>query len=213
MTDDDLVQSYVSLLPVMWSGPNTPNIQATIALLASTAIASQIVGQVLNGFALTSIYGQTPAVGKQLDVIGQFVGAQRSLPNFEPSGFFYSFQDTTGALNPDAGGFGDTRLGTPPPDYWASTTSNPGILYVLSDAQMIQLIQYLAAINHAEFTVGAIAKIFFAFFGTFVTVAETGPMQITITQSASDPGTLFEIVAYLGAWPKPAGVQLIVVPG
>ena len=68
MDDADLAATYVSLLPIMWSGPDTPNAQATIDLLATTAIASQIVGQVLSGFALTNIYDQVPAVGAQLNI-------------------------------------------------------------------------------------------------------------------------------------------------
>lgn len=213
MTDTELIATYVALLPIQWSGPSTPKAQATIDLLAEVAIASQLVAQVLDGFALTNIYGQTPAVGAQLNILGQFVGAQRTLANYDPGGFFFSFQDTTLPYNPSAGGFGDVTTGLPPPDFWISTTNQPGIEYVLSDAQMILLIQYLAAVNHAAFTVEVIDDILFQFFGIYVTVAETAPMQLTYTQSPSDPGTLFGIVNYLKAFPHPMGVEIIVVPG
>lgn len=213
MTDADLVATYVALLPIQWSGPATPKAQDTIDLLATTAIANQIVGQVLAGFALTNIYGQTPAVGAQLDILGQFVGARRSLPNFVLSGTYFSFQDTTAPHDPGAGGFGDTTLGTPPTDLWLSTTQTAAAPYVLTDAQMILLIQYLAAVNHADFTVEDIDDILFEFFGIYVTVEETASMQLTYTQDPADTGTLFDIVNYLHAFPHPAGVQIIVVPG
>lgn len=212
MTDVELVATYVNLLPIQWSGPATPKAQATIGLLAETAIASQIVGQVLDGFALTNIYGQTPAVGAQLDILGQFVGAQRVLPNYAPVGFVFSFLDTTEPYNPGAGGFGDTTLGTPPLDLWLNTTTVVAS-YTLSDAEMILLIQYLAAVNHAEFTVAAIDDILFEFFGVYVTVEETASMEITYTQSPSDPGSLFGIIDYLNKFAHPAGVKIIVVPG
>lgn len=213
MTDADLIATYVKLLPIQWSGPTTPHAQDTIDLLAQTAIASQIVGQVLGGFALTNIYGQAVAVGAQLDLLGQFVGARRSLPNFILSGTYFSFQDTTAAHNPGAGGFGDTTLGTPPMDLWLSTTQVAAAPYLLTDPQMILLIQYLAAVNHADFTVEVIDDILFEFFGIYVTVEETGDMELTYTQSPSDPGTLFQIVDYLNAFPHPAGVHIVVVPG
>lgn len=213
MTDAELVATYVALLPIQWSGPNTPKAQATIQLLATTAIANQIVGQVLAGFALTNIYDQTVAVGAQLDILGQFVGARRILPNFIIAGTYFSFQDTRGAYDPSAGGFGDTTLGTVPPDLWISTTQVPDAPYVLTDAQMILLIQYLAAVNHSEFTVKVIDDILFQFFSTYVTVEETASMQLTYTQDPSDPGTLFDIVNYFNAFPKPAGVEIIIVPG
>ena len=213
MTDQDLVQTYVNLLPILWSGPDTPNAQDTIDLLATVGIANQIVGQVLSGFSLTNIYSQTPAVGKQLDLIGQFVGAQRFLPTYDPSIIYFGHQDTTGSYDPQAGGFGDASSATPPTDYWLSTTGSVGGGYTLSDAQMVQLIEYLAAVNHANFTLSAIDAILYKFFGQYVTVAETGTMHITYTQSASDPGTLFGIVTYLGAFPKPMGVEVTVTPG
>ena len=211
MDDADLAATYVSLLPIMWSGPDTPNAQATIDLLATTAIASQIVGQVLSGFALTNIYDQVPAVGAQLNILGQFVGAQRFLPTYDPSITYFGQQDTTGSYDPSAGGFADAASSTPPTDYWISTSASEGSGYTLSDAQMIQLISYLAAVNHANLTLSAIDSIFFQFFGTYVTVTE-GKMSLTYTQSASDPGTLFGIVSYLSAFPKPAGVEVVVIP-
>lgn len=213
MTDADLVAAYVRLLPIQWSGPATPKAQATIGVLATTAIASQLVGQVLAGFALTNIYDQTVAVGAQLDVLGQYVGAQRVLPNFLIDGVYFSFQDTADAYNPDAGGFGDTTLGMPPTDLWLSTTQSAGIPYVLTDAQMILLIQYLAAVNHADLTVGVVDDILFALFGVYVTVEETASMEVTYTQDPADPGTLFAIVNYFDAFPRPAGVETNIVPG
>ncbi len=213
MTDAELAATYTALLPIQWSGADTPNAQATINNLATTAIASQIVGQVLGGFALTNIYGQTVAVGAQIDILGQFVGATRFLPTYNPTLTFFGMQDATGAYKPAAGGFGDASSGTPPTDYWLSTSAAVGSGYMLSDAQMILLIQYLAAVNHAYFSLSDIDSILYEFFGTHVTVAEGPSMTLTYTQSASDPGTLFGIVNFLAAFPHPAGVHVITVPG
>jgi len=216
MTNAELVQTYVALLIIEYSDPNnTPNAIATITMLANEAIANQIVGQVYSGFSLTGAYGQPVAQGVQLNILGQFVGAMRFLPTYNPSILLFGMQDTTGSYNPDAGGYDDSSSATPPTDYWDSTTQTFGSGYTLSDAQMIQLIQFLAEVNNAYLSLQVIDEILFDYFGPYVTVAEGAPnsLVLTYTQSASDPGTLFGIVNYLDAFPHPAGVAVDVVPG
>lgn len=212
MTNEDLIQTYVDLLIIEYSDPNEqPSAIATIALQASVAIANQIVGQVGSAYSITSLYGQSLAQGVQLNVLGQFVGAERVLPGYNPTIKYFGQQDTTGSYSASIGGYGDVTTGVPPTDYWNSTNQTQGS-YTLSDAQMIQLILYLAEVNNAYLSVAAVDEILFEFFGTFVTVAETSAMVITYTQSVSDPGTLYGIVEYLGAFPHPAGVEVITSP-
>lgn len=212
MTNAQLVQTYVALLIIEYADPNNqPNALATIALLAAEAIANQVVAQVGSGFAISTLYGQTVAQGNQLNVLGQFVGAPRVLPGYAPSIQFFGQQDTTVPFNASIGGFGDVSTGTPPTDYWNSTVQTLGS-YILSDAQMVALIQYLADVNSAYMSVAQVDEILFETFGIFVTVAETAPMQITYTQSISDPGTLYGIVKFLGDFPHPAGVKVLTSP-
>ena len=216
MTNAELVQTYVALLLIQYSDPvNQPNALATIGMLANEAIANQIVGQVGQGFSLTGVYGQAVAQGKQLDILGQFVGADRFLPTYNPSVSLFGMQDTTGSYNPSAGGYADAASATAPTDYWDSTQQTFGSGYTLSDAEMIQLIKYFAAVHTAFLSLKEIDDILLEFFGTYVQVNEGAPVtaSLTYTQSASDPGTLFGIVNYLGAFPHPAGVQVVTVPG
>jgi|SRR5579864_300743 len=210
MTNAELVATYVALLIIEYSDPNNqPNALATIALLANEAIANQVVGQVGSGFALTNIYGQSVAQGVQLNILGQFVGAQRDLPGYPPTPFtFFGFEDTQVPYNPAIGGFGNTTVGIPT-DYFEDTRNANSGTYVQSDAQMIQLIEFLAAVNNAYLSVENVDNILFEFFGTFVTVTESATMQITYADSPSDTGTLYSIVKYFNAFPHPAGVQVI----
>lgn len=208
MTNADLVATYVALLIIEYADPNNqPKALATIGMLANVAIANQIVGQVGSAYSITTLYGQSLAQGVQLDLIAQFVGAPRVLPNFIPSGAFYGFQDTTVPYDPTIGGMGDTTVG-PPSDFFASTDQIVGE-YTLSDGQMIQLILFLAAVNNAYLSVADVDEILFDFFGTYVTVTETAVMQITYADDPADPGSLYGIVKYLNAFPHPAGVQVI----
>lgn len=208
MTNADLVQTYVDLLIIEYSDPNNqPKALATIAMLADTAIANQVVAQVGAAYSITTLYGQTIAQGVQLDVLAQFVGAQRNLPNYSPTLTYYGFEDTTIAFDPSIGGMGDVTVGEPT-DFWISTDTVLGT-YVLSDGEMVQLILYLAAVNNAYLSVGNVDDILFQFFGSFVTMDETAVMQVTYTEDPGDPGTLFGIVEYLGAFPHPAGVEVV----
>lgn len=210
MTNAELVQTYVDLLIIEYSDPNNqPKALATIGLLANEAIANQVVSQVGAGFALTNIYGQTVAQGVQLNTMGQFVGAERFLPGYPPSStVFFGMQDTTGSYSATIGGLDDVFTGSVSGGFWNSPNQITGT-YVLNDAQMILLIQYLATVNNAYLSVSEVDEILFNFFGIYVTVAESATMQITYTESLSDPGTLYGIVKYLGALPHPAGVKVI----
>lgn len=209
MTNAELVQTYVNLLIIQYSDPNNqPNALATIAMLANEAIANQVVSQVSQGFALSTIYGQSVAQGVQLNILGQFVGAQRFLPTYNPTVGFFGMQDTTGSYSASIGGYGDASSVTPPTDYWNSTNQTFGSGYTLSDTEMLNLINFLAAVNNSYFSVADIDAILYEFFGPYVTVAETSPMAITYTDSPSDPGTLFGIVNFLGLFPHPAGVAV-----
>lgn len=211
MTNAELIATYVQLLIIEYSDPNNqPNALATIALLAEEAIANQVVGQVGAGFSITGVYGQSLAQGVQIDILAQFVGAQRDLPGYPASSFtYFGFEDTRSSYDPTIGGFGDTTVGIPT-DYFEDTR-NPGGsgTYVQTDAQLIELILYLAAVNNAYLSVENVDNILFEFFGNYVTMTESATMQVTYADSGSDPGTLYGIVKYFNAFPHPAGVEVI----
>jgi len=208
MTNEELTAVYVDLLIIQYADPNLqPNAAAVINLMAGEAIANQVVGQVLNGFALSNIYGQTPGVGAQLDILGEYVGAQRILPGYSPTIIYFGMQDTTGVYNSSAGGYGSVNNVTPPSDYWDSTDQVEG-QYVLSDQEMISLIGYLTAVNSSYYSVEEIDQILYEFFGTYVTLSEPIPMEVEYTNSGFT-GTLYGIIKYLNALPHPAGVEVV----
>lgn len=209
MTDQELTQTYQDLLIIEYSDPNNqPNAIATIGLLAGVAIANQIVGQVASAFSITTLYGQALAQGTQLNILGQFVGAERFIVGYPAVTFtYFGFEDTRVAFDPALGGFGDTTVGVPT-DYWLDTRTLVGT-YTLSDAEMVSLILFLAASNNAYMSVGVIDEILFDFFGNLVTVTESAVMQITYADSLSDTGTLYGIIKAIGAFPHPAGVEVI----
>jgi Protein of unknown function (DUF2612) len=211
MTNAELVATYIKLLIFEYSDPNNqPNALATIQLLSSEAIANQIVGQVGAGFALSNIYGQTIAVGAQIDILAQFVGAQRNMPGFPfvvlP---YFGFEDTRAPFDPTIGGFGDTTVGIPADFFEDTRTPSSNTTYIQSDAQLIELIQYLAIKENMYLSVENVDNLLFEFFGNLATVTETDTMVITYAISGSYTGLLYDIIKYFNAFPHPAGVRVL----
>ena len=207
MTNEELAATYVQLLIIQYSDPNNqPNAIATINLLATEAIANQIVLQVLSGFSINDAYGQTPAVGVQLDILGQFVGAERFLDGYSPPINYFSYGDTVGPDN-NAYGFGDIYNNIIPLDYWESTVNTAGT-YTLSDGQMSQLIQYLATKNNMYMSLENIDNLLFSLFGTEVTVEETN-MELQYSDAGGSGSVMYGVINYLNAFPHPAGVNIL----
>ena len=207
MTNEELAATYVQLLIIQYSDPNNqPNAIATINLLATEAIANQIVLQVLSGFSINDSYGQTPAVGVQLDILGQFVGAERFLDGYSPPINYFSYGDTVGPDN-NAYGFGDIYNNIIPLDYWESTVNTAGT-YTLSDGQMSQLIQYLATKNNMYMSLENIDNLLFSLFGTEVTVEETN-MELQYSDAGGNGSVMYGVINYLNAFPHPAGVNIL----
>ncbi len=207
MTNEELAATYVQLLIIQYSDPNNqPNAIATINLLATEAIANQIVLQVLSGFSINDAYGQTPAVGVQLDILGQFVGAERFLDGYSPPINYFSYGDTVGPDN-NAYGFGDIYNNIIPLDYWESTVNTAGT-YTLSDGQMSQLIQYLATKNNMYMSLENIDNLLFSLFGTEVTVEETN-MELQYSDAGGNGSVMYGVINYLNAFPHPAGVNIL----
>ncbi len=207
MTNEELAATYVQLLIIQYSDPNNqPNAIATINLLATEAIANQIVLQVLSGFSINDAYGQTPAVGVQLDILGQFVGAERFLDGYSPPINYFSYGDTVG-LDNNAYGFGDIYNNIIPLDYWESTVNTAGT-YTLSDGQMSQLIQYLATKNNMYMSLENIDNLLFSLFGTEVTVEETN-MELQYSDAGGNGSVMYGVINYLNAFPHPAGVNIL----
>lgn len=202
MTPSELANYYAGLLIMQYYG--LPNAVGTIRTFVTQMIASLIVMQVRSGFALSS------ATGKQLDCLGQIIGAQRSVPDFIPGVEKFAMP---GYDDPDAGtyiGFARYDDNPPPNGHWARYTDIP-TAYIMADGIFAQYIQFLVAVRASDYSLSAIDAIFFAFFGTYVTITDNLNMTITYTHDTSDPGVLFSILKYQGLLPHPSGVRYTVV--
>jgi hypothetical protein len=201
MTLDQLVSYYVNLLIMQFYG--LPKAVGMVSAFVTQGLASLIVLQVRSAFGLGT------AVGAQLDCLGQLVGLQRSVPGFVPGTPEFAMPDYS---DPAAGSYiGFATYGGPAPSgHWARYADSP-TSYIMSDPLFMQLIQFVVAVRASNYSVAALAAIFFEFFGPLVTLTDGQNMTLTYTHSHTDPSPLFAIIQYLGLLPQPAGVAVTVV--
>lgn len=200
MTTDEIVAYYVNLLIIQYK--TLPNATGTIQALATEVVADQIYSQVLNGFDLQT------AIGAQLNVLADYVGAPRAIFAYDPTIPYFAFPSYSGST-PANVGFAMYSDVTAPPDNWLSYTTAE-TEYVLTDGQLRQLIAYLIAVHASDHTIASIDLILQAFFTTYCTLTDNENMTITYTHSLADPNFLFSIINELNLLPHPAGVGVVV---
>lgn len=203
MTPSELSAYYQNLLIMEYFG--LPLARGTVEAYTLQAIADMIIMQVRSGFDLDS------AAGRQLDALGELVGLQRSIPGFLPGTPEFAMPEYSDV---DAGtlvGFARYDDNPVPDGNWARYTDSP-TQYVMTDGQFAEFIRFIVAVRASDYSLKALADIFYAFFGTLVTITDNLDMTVTYTHDATnDPGVLFAILDYLGDLPRPAGVEAIVV--
>ena len=197
----DIINYYVNLLVIQYN--NLPNAQLTIQALATEVVADQIIAQVRDGFSIDT------AVGNQLNIIGEYVGAPRNIFGYDPTIPYFAFPAYAGTPAPNTG-FAQYSDTTDPPDLWLSYTTG-STQYTLTDGQLRDLIRYLIAVHMSDHTIFSIDNILQTFFGIYCTLADNQDMTITYTHQLSDPNFLFSIINELNLLPHPAGVQVSVV--
>ncbi len=203
MTPAELVAYYVSQLIMEYFG--LPQASGTIVAYTTPAVADLIVMQVRAGFSLTG------STGKQLDAIGQVLGVQRNIAGFTPGTPEFAMPNYADGAAGSYIGFARYDDNPVPNGHWARYTDSP-TQYVMTDGQFAQFMQYLIAVRASDYSLQAIADIFFTFFGTLVTIDDNLDMTVTYTHDATnDPGVLFAILDYLNLLPQPAGVEVVVV--
>lgn len=190
-----------------------PKAVATIGAIAGGSdgqhglIANAIYNQVRDGFDLIGLYGNAPAVGQQLDFLGELIGASRYFFGLDLSKTYWGMT-TYGA--PDQGtvnGWSTYELAQPPGWYWMSYEDF--VENTLLDSEYRLVLQFLAAVQACDYAYGTMDAILLQFFGLNVNLQVSG-MTWTYQHLTSDPESLFEIINQMNLLPAPAGVSVVV---
>lgn len=191
---NSLIEYYKSALIVQYK--NKPKASATIELYIKTLLADGLCFKVINGYNLDN------AVGKQLDIIGKYVGVDRKYLGF--------------TLNTGQKYFTFATKQTPTPSDVCTGFNKNGKITATSDFQGGNLlldndyrtiIKLKILINNANLSEYDIDSILYIFFGDNITMISPGDMQINYFISES-LGAIAKVALQKKMLPKPGGVAI-----
>jgi hypothetical protein len=193
---DDLTAYYQNLLIKQYA--TKPKAVGTVGVFVREFTASQIIGQVRDGFDLDT------AVGVQLEMIAAYRGAVRNVYGIDLLHDYFSmpFYDDADPTSYEGYAFYDD-VSVDGYSLFYADSSRP-----LYDDELRRLTKYLARVHSSVLTVKEIDDILFEFFGANVTLTDNEDMSITYTHNPADSDKLFVIVSQSGKLPKIAGVSL-----
>jgi len=191
---------YANLLILQYKKPKA---MATIKALSRAAIADRITESVRDAFDIDTATGHT------LDILGKYVGAQRTTYGVGATKEFFEFLEY--GDTPD-GGIGFAEYGDDPVSglflfYGAATRT----AYALSDDEFRRVIQFLAKANAMFLSMEGIDDLLHDTFEDKVFLIDNEDMTITYHHDSTDTDTLFSILEDAGFLPKPMGVSMSVV--
>jgi hypothetical protein len=198
--DQELVQYYINLLIIQYQ--NQPKARATIEAVISTLMLYDMMISVRDGYDLNT------AVGRQLDIIGKYLGEDRTITGTTFTREYFGFRK-----------YGDVspynfktfrRYGIEPVDVkWFSYKEANRSLYDLSDNEYRQILKFKLVQNYSDASNQDIDDFLDAYFGSSVIFTDRENMTISyIFQNTVE--RLVTIAQSEGLLPRPAGVGLSV---
>ena len=195
----ELVSYYVNTLIIQYN--NRPKAQATIRAFTDAILANGIIWDVMNG------YNVDTAVGKQLDIIGKYVGIDRFFSVTDPVDYF-ALTDYV-EVDPDSEQkYGFTTYPDFDEDQFNGTMNYNSVLTVenkLNDDDFRILIKLKIVQNHSNHSHKSIDDAVFQFFGNDLIPSSEGDMKMWyfVTDNLTDVIKAAQIKEVL---PRPMGV-------
>lgn len=200
----ELVEYTCNLLIIQYN--NRPKAQATIKAFTDAILANGIIWDVMNG------YNVDTAVGKQLDIIGKYVGIDRFFNVTDPVDYF-ALTDYV-EVDPDSDQkYGFTTYADFEEDQFNGTMNYNSVLTVenkLNDDDFRILIKLKIVQNHSNHSHKSIDDSIFSFFGGSLIPSSQGDMKMWyfVTDQLTDRIRAAQIK---GVLPRPMGVGMGVI--
>lgn len=200
----ELVSYYVNTLIIQYN--NRPKAQATIRAFTEAILANGIIWDVMNG------YNVDTAVGKQLDIIGKYVGIDRFFNVTDPVDYF-ALTDYV-EVDPDSEQkYGFTTYPDFDDDQFNGTMNYNSVLTVenkLNDDDFRILIKLKIVQNHSNHSHKSIDDSIFSFFGDAIIPSSQGDMKMWyfVTDQLTDRIRAAQIKGVLA---RPMGVGMGVI--
>ncbi len=198
ITVEQIVQYYTNLLIIQYKGK--PKAEATIALIAEIQAMNNVQFDVESGFDINT------AVGKQLDILGKWIGVNRNYQGTDYPDKVFGFTNYTDA---DSGQEGfldysdyDTKKGT-----FLTYNEIVGNKQKLNDEDYRIVLRLQIVCNNANMSQSAIDNLLFQYFGNSIIASSSNQMDLTyfIAESIAKLGIILLKKKVL---PKPMAVRV-----
>lgn len=200
-----LVAYYADLLIGQYR--TKPKARATVAAFTAGADGQHgLLGNVL-ALQVRAAFDLDTAVGKQLDILGKYIGASRYFFGLDLNKSFLQVIDYDDPNPGAAVGMADYDAVVQPPS-WYTMTYDDFVENTLTDDEYRRVLHFLAAVKNSDYAYGTLDSICYTFFFANVNLKVTGNMAYTYQHLTSDGDNLFSIIKQMGLLPAPAGVTV-----
>ena len=208
---DQIAIYYSGLLPLQYK---LPKATATIQALASGndgahgLLGNTLLLSIRTAFDLLGINGNPPAVGQQLDFLGELIGPSRNFAVIIDYAYTQNLTYEDSIPDIDAS-VGEVTYEDPWPPPYYQLTYEDFVEDTLVDGDYRRVLAFVAKTNALNFSYGAMDALLLQYFQLKVNLV-VGPMAWTYQHLTSDTDDLFEILKQMNLLPAPAGVAVAV---
>jgi hypothetical protein len=194
-----IIDYYVNLLIIQYH--SKPKAKATIELFINELLASGVY------FDVRDAYNVDTAIGKQLDVIGKYVFADRYYQKLDLSGFFSLTNYDEDPISVDKIGYTDYTDGFTKEGKTLTYKDVVSESLLLGNTDFRRLIKLKIIQNSSNHSHKAIDDSLWLFFGEELTVTSSGNMQMTYLVKP-ELKAFIEMAIQKDILPRPMGVKL-----
>ncbi len=207
MNDKKLIQYYKNLLILQYK--DKPSAVKHVEHLLSVSAIFELLTSVEQGYNLDAQLGKL-AKGQQLDVLADYVGISRQVRELiSPKSFGtinYNEHDSSNRITTYVTSsiqYGVLAQG----QIWTYLSSLQYKLALLSDTQVLKMVQMKGFLNTSNLSLADIDYFFYTFFDNHIEVKQSALMELEYLSNPYEK-KLLALARQQGAIPKPAGVRI-----
>jgi hypothetical protein len=198
MTYEEIVNYYVNLLIKQFY--DKPKARATIYAVVRQLIADQLPLAIQNGFDIET------SVGKQLDILGKYIGGSRRIQGQIIAYGYFNFTSYNG-VGFDLFGFGDYVTPQTGQHPFLSYQDAQLSVYDLNDNDYRSVLKFLIIANNSRSSTKLITEAVYNYFGNDILVVDNKDMTMTVLFKTSID-FLLRTLLKKDWFPRPAAVAI-----
>lgn len=200
-----IIDAYVKLLIVQYN--DKPRAQATIALLSKQLLANGIYWDVQEAYDIET------AVGKQLDVLGKYIGVDRYFVGSVFPDDAFAFTDAFGDELDESKGFIDAFEADPIEGFFLGIEDATAPHQTMDDETYRAILKLKIIQNSINHSQKQIDDALYRFFGLSIFCTDNYDMSMTYFAINESYFNFLQLAAQKDVLPRPMGVQLNILEG